>query len=66
MIRHSFKASDKHKRRKEVERDPAYQTLRGMNPNDVDEWVEDNVTDLQSAKAVMKVLAKAVFSTNMS
>jgi len=34
--------------------------LKGLNPEQAAQWVEDNVRDLASAKATLKILARAV------
>lgn len=34
--------------------------LMAANPEQIDQWVEQNVTDIESAKEAIKVLAKLI------
>ena len=40
--------------------DTVWQTIQGMTMDEAEQYVEDNVTDLPSAKAFLKKVAKAI------
>jgi len=45
------------KDRREVDNDQVLQVMKGMTPGEAGAWIDANVTDLASAKHVMKRLA---------
>lgn len=45
---------------KEVSQDSKLQTLLAARPAQIDQWVEDNVKDLEGAQKAIKLLARAV------
>ena len=53
-------APQEEKDKDEVRRDPTLKLLSSSRPQQIEQWVDRNVTDLDSAKTVLKTLAKAV------
>lgn len=49
-------------KREEALADYLANALKGMTPNEAAQYIEDNVTNLASAKAVMKVMARVIIA----
>ena len=60
----NIKGSARRKGEIVLSKDTANVALRNKGPEEIDQWIETNVTDLASAKRVLKMLAKRVLLRN--
>jgi len=53
-------APDDVKDRKGIKNDPMVQTLATKRPAEINDWVDANVTDLNSARFVLKLILRII------
>jgi len=59
-MRRNVRTTRDYKDREETKRDSVLSALRTKTPQQIDAYINSNVTNLASAKVVLKTLAKAV------
>jgi len=62
LSQHDIKADKDTKDRAETDADPLIQQFRGASPKQAAAWIDGNVTDLVSAKLVLKAMVKAIIT----
>ncbi len=56
----NVQATQERKRKVNLGSDVAYTALSTKTPAEINQWIDSNVTDLASAKVVLKLLTRAV------
>ena len=59
-MKHRILVRDSIKERHNIGKDTLLSVLKQLTPNQAAQWVENNVTDLASAKTVLKAMAKVI------
>lgn len=61
-MRIDLKADKDIKDRAEADNDPLLKQFRGASPKQAAAWIDSNVTDIATAKLVLKSMAKAIIT----